>query len=122
VRKYRDHTKTSSLPEQISEQQLLAYLQGKLAPKEQYAIELLLQEDEFLNDAVEGLQHVQDPQSIEQMTVQLNLLLRRQIRERNSSRRLKRRTKPDRQLWLYIMIVLIFVVVAYAVYRIAVGS
>jgi anti-sigma factor RsiW len=122
VRKYRDHTKTSSLPEQISEQQLLAYLQGKLAPKEQYAIELLLQEDEFLNDAVEGLQHVQDPQSIEQMTVQLNLLLRRQIRERNSSRRLKRRTKPDRQLWLYIMVVLIFVVVAYAVYRIAVGS
>jgi len=113
----KNHHSSGERDTQLTEQQLLDYLRGELPPDQQHAIEAVLQEDDFLNDAVEGLQEVKSKEAITQITAQLNLQLRRQIRDKKEARRVKRRFKPDSQTWVYIIILLLLVVLAFAVIK-----
>lgn len=101
----------------LSEEQLLGYLQGRLPADQQHLIEEILLEDPFLNDAVEGLAGIKDKEQISHITTQLNLRLRRQIKEKKAMRRERRRFRPDRHAWIYILIVLLLIILSWVLIK-----
>ena len=102
---------------QLSNEQLLGYLQGRLSPEQQHFIEEILLEDPFLSDAVEGLAAIDNKEQISHITTQLNLRLRRQIKEKKARRKQKRRFKPDRQTWIYVALLLLLIVLSWIVIK-----
>lgn len=87
----------------ISNQQLMDYLAGKLPEADKHAIEQELSDDAFLNDAAEGLSQVSDPQQIDFFVEQLNRDLLQKVQNKK-----KRRRRPMlQQRWVYAGIVLI---------------
>lgn len=99
----------------VNEQQLLDYLQGNLPPDQQHFIEEILLDDPFLSDAVDGLAEIDSKEQVRQIMTQLNLHLRRQIRERNARRKERRRFKPDKGIWMYILLLLLLIVLAWVI-------
>lgn len=100
-------------PGEISEQQLLDYLNGKLSAEERHAIEMLLNEDELLSDAEEGLAMVKNKEQLNSVTAELNSALTEQLKKR---RKRKRRELPNQGLLITTtFIILVLIVIAFIV-------
>jgi len=100
----------------IDGDQLLAYLEGRMSPEDQHTLEAALEADPFLNDAIEGLSEVRDKQQLQQIATQLNVHLRKQIRNRKQRRR-GRRKLTEHWGWLYVLIVLALILLGWWVIR-----
>lgn len=101
----------------IDEERLLAYVEGRMPPEEQHQLEVLLEADPFLNDAVEGLSEVKDKQQLRAIAAQINAQLQRQIRSRRKHRR-TRRTLKDRWSWIFVLILLLLVLLCWWVIKV----
>lgn len=100
----------------LTDEQLLAYLEGRLAPDQQRAIEEWLSEEGPEADAIEGLKQIrveETKRTVDELNRQLhqNLL-------RNTPRRLKKFSE-DHWGWIAIVVILMLIVVGYIVVRIA---
>ncbi|KAA5532202.1 hypothetical protein F0919_15485 [Taibaiella lutea] len=100
----------------IDENQLLAYLEGRLSSEEQHRLEEVLESDPFLNDAVEGLAEIKDKEQLKQIAAQINQQLRRQIKNRKAHRKSRTRL-TEHWGWLYVLIVLGLVLMAWWVIK-----
>src|SRR5579872_4439919 len=70
----------------IDNQQLMDYLSGKLSGREQHEIEQSMADNDFMNDAVEGLQHFGDKKDIQDYVVQLNADLQKNLQKKKQRR------------------------------------
>lgn len=100
----------------IDEAQLLAYIGGSLSPEEQFRLETLLEQDPFLNDAVEGLAEIQDKDQLKAIAQQINAQLRKQIRARRKQRRRRPQT-AHHWGWIFVLAVLLLLIVSWLVIR-----
>jgi hypothetical protein len=100
----------------IDNQQLMDYLSGKLSGEDLHEVERSMAGDEFLNDAVEGLQQVKNPRDMQAYVDQLNAAMQKSL-EKKKSRRLRRRLKDDPWTYLAIILVLGLCLLAYVVIR-----
>jgi asparagine synthetase B (glutamine-hydrolysing) len=98
----------SHLSTDIDQETLLHYLQGKLSDEKKHEVEKKLLDNEFANDAMEGLQEIKDKQRIAFMVEMLNRDLKKKT-QRKKQRRQKMKL-PD-QPWLYISIVIIMLLI-----------
>ena len=98
----------SHLSTDIDQETLLHYLQGKLSDEKKHEVEKKLLDNEFANDAMEGLQEIKDKQRIAFMVEMLNRDLKKKT-QRKRQRRQKMKL-PD-QPWLYISIVIIMLLI-----------
>ena len=89
---------------EISEQELLAYVQGTSTPDEKHKIEKLLAESEFANDAAEGLDLIKNKEQIPFVLNDLN-------------RHLGKRGLPDLIIPAVAMIFIILVFMIYLYLR-----
>jgi anti-sigma factor RsiW len=97
----------------VSEQQLLDYLNGKLSAEERHAIELQMAEHEMMMDAEEGLAMVQDKQQLETVSAQLNASLTEQLKKRRNR---NRRELPNQSILITAtFIILVLIVIAFMV-------
>ncbi len=97
----------------LSEEQLLAYLEGKLPPSEQYEVEQWLAEEGMESDAVEGLSMIK-PEETRQMVTNLNYTLNKTL----VSKKKKRRPPLSSQYTLIaIIITLLLAAVAFAIIK-----
>lgn len=87
--------------EELNEEELIKYLEGKLTHKEQHAFEQKMNNSEFINDAIEGLQQVSLTDKISSITQQLNHQLRQNTK--NKKKRILR-PKTDVQQWIVIAV------------------
>jgi flagellar capping protein FliD len=98
----------------IEEQKLIQYLEGNLSSEEAHAFEQQMADSALLNDAVEGLQQMNDNNKINQYVDDLN----KQLKQYTSSKK-KRRVnyKSQFNFWAIVAIVLILTlsVIAYLV-------
>ena len=94
----------SNLNPGTEQDKLLQYINRKLTDEEKHALEKNMANDEFMNDAVEGLEQVNNPAEIQDIVNRLNSKLREQVR---SDKQKRHQRKPGIQSWLYISIVLI---------------
>ena len=98
----------SNLNKDIEQEKLLQYLNRKMSDEEQHAFEKQMNEDDFINDAVEGLQSLENKNNIDLVVQQLNADLKKQL---DKKKRRKEKRKLKEQPWLYFSVVLILLLI-----------
>lgn len=89
--------------EQLSEDELLKYLNAEISESEKQAIEQKMVSSSFDSDAAEGLQQIKNINLIQQNVAQLNKKLRNQLRIRKTRNKLSDKTMQ----WIILAIILV---------------
>ncbi len=98
----------------IDNQKLMDYLAGKLSAEEKHEVEKLMADNDFVNDAMEGLGEVKNRKNIQEIVDQVNIDLQKKL-EQKKNRKEKRRLKEYPWIYLAIIIILVLIVLAYYV-------
>ena len=104
----------SNLSTDVDQETLLLYLQGKLSEEMKHEVEKKLIQNEFDDDALEGLQEIKDKQQIQYMVEMLNRDLKKKTAKKKQ-RRDKMRIKDQPWLYISILILILLIVLAYMV-------
>lgn len=100
----------------IDNQKLMDYLAGKLSAQDKHEVEAWMLENDFENEAVEGLQQVHGKKNIESYVDQLNKDLNKYI-SKKKERRLKRKVQEAPWIYVAILLILTLVVLGYVVIK-----
>jgi anti-sigma factor RsiW len=100
----------------IDNQQLMDYLSGKLSGEERHAVEKLMADNDFMNDAVEGLEHVGKKKDIQTYVDELNATLHKSL-QKKKQRRLKRRLREGPWGYFAILLIILLCITAYLIVR-----
>ncbi len=103
----------------IDDRLLLDYLEGAMPYEQQRELEELLDEDPFLNDAIEGLSELKNKDQLKAIAEQINHKLRRRINLRRKERR-QRRVFQGQWGWIFTFILVLLILVCWVVYRVAI--
>jgi anti-sigma factor RsiW len=95
----------------LPEEQLMAYLEGRLSPEEEHGVEEWLSNEGMESDALEGLQAM-TPEETRQITSRLNYSLNQSLKEK---KRPRRPLMDQRWAWLSVAIVLLLAIMGFAV-------
>jgi predicted secreted protein len=101
----------SHLSTDIDQETLLLYLQDKLSEEKKHEVEKKLMDNEFANDAMEGLQEFKDKQQIVEM---LNRDLKKKT-EKKKKQREKLKLKDQSWLYISIIIIIILIIISYII-------
>ena len=102
----------SNLNPDVDQETLMLYLQGKLSEEKKNEIEKQLLQDDFNEDAFEGLESFKDKEQLSYMVDALNRDLKKKTAKKKA-RREKLRIKD--QPWIYISILILLLLIAIAV-------
>lgn len=92
----------------VSQENLIQYLQGSLPTSEIERIEQQMEDDAFLNDALEGLHQLRDAQQIKVVVEDLN----QSIQEQVAARKHRRKKSPIlSSFWVYVAIILLLILI-----------
>ena len=100
----------------IDNQQLMDYLNGQLSGESLHELERSMADNEFLNDAVEGLQQIRDKKDMQTYVNELNSSMQKSL-EKKKKRRLKRRLKDEPWGILAVILVIVLCVIGYVIVR-----
>jgi hypothetical protein len=106
----------SNTNKDIDNQQLMDYLSSHLSQTKQHDVEKAMTDDVFMNDAVEGLQQIEDKKNIQDYVEHLNNELHKQV-AKNKKRKEKRRLKDSINTYLVILILLVLLVICFVVVK-----
>ncbi len=101
----------SNLSTDVDQETLLLYLQNKLPEDKKHEIEKQLLQNEFTDDAVEGLQDFKDKEQLLYMVDMLNRDLKKKTEKKKQQ---KEKMKIKDQSWLYISILLLILLIVLA--------
>ena len=106
----------SNLNKDIEQEKLLDYLNKKLSAADAHEVEKQMAADEFMNDAVEGLEKFKNKKDLSLLVDQLNRDLKRQTAKKKLH---KEKRKLREQPWLYISIVIILglIIISYVLVK-----
>ncbi|MEP6711971.1 MAG: hypothetical protein ABJA37_06135 [Ferruginibacter sp.] len=106
----------SNLNKDTEQDKLLEYLNNQLPQAEQHAVEARMNDDEFMSDAMDGLQQLENKKDVSSIVNQLNTGLKKQLDKKK-----KRKTKRviAEQSWVYyaIILLLILIIVTYIIIK-----
>lgn len=104
----------SNLSIDIEQETLLLYLQDKLSAEKKHEVEKKLINNEFAEDAMEGLHQFGNKKDITQLVEQLNRDLKNKLAKK---KRRRDRMRLKEQPWLYmaIIIMLLLIVISFIV-------
>ena len=106
----------SHLSSEIDQETLLLYLQNKLTAEKKHEVEKKMLENDFAEDAVEGLQAIKNKQHISYMVEMLNRDLKKKL-EKKKHQREKMRIKDQPWLYISLIIIILLIVIAYIAIR-----
>jgi hypothetical protein len=92
----------------IDNQKLMDYLSKQLSKQDSHELEKMMNDDEFINDAVEGLEQFSNVKKLPVSVEQLNRELQKQLAKKKF-RKEKRKLKD--QPWVYFTIILLLLVI-----------
>ena len=97
----------------IDNQKLMDYLSGKLSSKDANEVEQWLNENEFAEDAIEGLKQIKSKQEIDQYVDQLN----KQLGTFISKRKVRREKRKIDIQWsvVAVIVIVLLAILAYLV-------
>ena len=98
----------SNLSTDVDQETLLQYLQGKLSEEKKHEVEKILLQNDFDEDAVEGLQAFKDKEQLQYMVEMLNRDLKKKT-EKKKKRREKLKIKY--QPWVYVSILILILLI-----------
>lgn len=98
----------------IPDEQLIAYLEGKLSADEQRVVEALLSDEGMESDAIDGLKRI-NAHEAKQLANKINYKLQNDLRK---AKRVKRNHFVDNKWgWVAVLVVLMLVVLAFIVLK-----
>ncbi len=100
----------------IDNQKLMDYLAGKLPENERHEVEKWMADNEFANEAVDGLQGFSGKKNLQAYVDHLNQDLNKYIQQKKE-RREKRRFKENPWVYLAIAMILAIAILAYIVIK-----
>ncbi len=106
----------SHLSTDIDQETLMLYLQDKLSDERKHEVEKKLLDNEFANDAMEGLQEFKDKQQVAYMVEMLNRDLKKKT-EKKKQRREKMKLRDQSWLYISIIIIILLIIISYIVVR-----
>ena len=106
----------SNLSTEVDQETLLLYLQGKLSEEKKHEVEKQLLQDEFDDEAMEGLQDIKDKEQLQYMVEMLNRDLKKKT-EKKKKHREKMTIKYQPWLYVSILILLLLVALCYVVIK-----
>ena len=100
----------------ISNQKLIDYLNGTLPDKEKHEVEKWMSDNDMVNDAMEGLQHVKNKKNLQSYVEQLNKNLQNQLQQKKQH---KQKRQFEQSPWIYFatILILLFCIIAYVIIR-----
>ena len=98
----------------IDNQKLMDYISGRLSGKDKHEVEQWMIDNNFENEALEGLQAVKDKKDLDAYVNQLNKELNQYLRQKKQ-RRDRRKIKEIPWAYLAIILVLVLIIIAYLV-------
>lgn len=110
----------SHLSTEIDQETLLLYLQGKLTDEKKHEVEKKLLENEFADDAMEGLQQFKDKQNLSYTVEMLNRDLKKKL-DRKKKRRQKLQLKDQPWVYMTILILILLIVICFIVIKRLIG-
>lgn len=111
-----DNLKNIPNEEDKEQDSLYDYLNGKMSDEQQHDFETKFQDDAFMQDAVEGLEKMEDKNNMHLLVHELNKNLHDQVKKK---RKRKDSRKIQEQSWVYfsVLLILLLVIVAYLVIK-----
>ena len=106
----------SNLNKDIEQEKLLDYLNKKLSAADAHEVEKQMAGDEFINDAVEGLQEFKDKKDLSLYVEQLNRDLKKN-QDKKKKQKDKRRLKEQPWVYLTVVLLLLLIVISYIVIK-----
>ena len=106
----------SNLSTEVDQETLMLYLQGKLSEEKKHEVEKILLQNEFEEEALEGLQEFKDKEQLQYMAEMLNRDLKKKT-EKKKKRKEKMQLKDQPWLYISILILLMLIVISYIVIR-----
>jgi hypothetical protein len=100
----------------IDPNKLIDYLNNKLPPAERNEIEKIIAENDFMNDAIEGLTQIKDKSKLQAYVSQLNKELHNHL-QKKKLRREKRRLPEYAWIYFAIVLVLLLCIFGYIIIR-----
>ncbi len=100
--------------EQLSDEDLLKYLDSNTSKEEKYAIEKKLSDTSFESDAIDGLQQIKSQERLKNHVSQLNQKLHQQLLVKKH-RKEKRKINDFQLIILTIVILLLLCIIGYAI-------
>ncbi|MES2431240.1 MAG: hypothetical protein V4556_09890 [Bacteroidota bacterium] len=100
----------------IDNQHLMDYLSNQLSNTESHEIEKKMTDDPFMNDAIEGLQQINDKAKLAGYTEQLNKELKRQT-GKNKRHKDKRKWKEQPYTYFAVLLILLLIIICYLVIK-----
>ncbi len=100
----------------IDNQQLMDYLNGKLSGDALHEVEKSMADNDFLSDAVEGLQRLEGKKNMQVYVDELNASMQKSLAKKKA-RRLRRRLQDQNWTYLAIILIIVLCVLAYIVIR-----
>ncbi len=97
-------------------QKLMDYLSRKLNAQDSHDLEKLMADDDFMNDAVEGLEQIGDKKKLSASIEELNNALQKQIAKKKN-RKEKRKLKEQPWTLFAIVLLLLLSIVSYIVIK-----
>jgi len=106
----------SNLNNDIEQEKLLQYINQHMSDADQHAFEKQMNDDEFMNDAIEGLQSLENKNNISAIVQQMNADLKKQL---DKKKKRKQKRKLNEQPWTYysIVLLLLLILIAYIVIK-----
>jgi anti-sigma factor RsiW len=100
----------------IDNQRLMDYLSGKLSEQERHEVEKMMAGDDFMADAVEGLEEFDKKKDIDDYVQQLHASLQKNLKKKKQ-RRERRRLKEYPFIYIAIVVVLAICILWYFILR-----
>jgi len=104
----------SGLSTEIDQETLLLYLQGKLSEEKKHDVEKKILENEFADEAMEGLEQFKNKSDLSVLVDHLNHDLRKKLAKKKKKRE-KLRLKDEPWVYLVILMIIILVIISYIV-------
>lgn len=98
--------------DELSDEELMKYLEGSASEEEIFAIEKQMADSSFVNDAVEGLQNFTNPVQVNEYVEQLNRQLHKYTAQKKAGKK-KRRLKEQNWVVIAILAILALCVTGY---------
>ncbi len=105
----------------IDNQQLMDYLSRQLSGQDIHDLEKMMADDEFVNDAVEGLQQFDNKKDLTAYVQQLNDDLKKQL-EKKKARKDKRKLENFPWIHFAVVLLLLLCIIAYVVIKYNYGA
>lgn len=107
----------SGLNKDMEQEKLLQYINRNMTDAEQHEFEKNMADDPFAEDALEGLEQVQQKKELHSLSHQLNLQLKKEVNKRNKKK--KKYNGIQLQQWTYyaILLVLLIAIITYVVIK-----